>query len=80
MLAFGVYRFKALSDVWPRRVDPSIDSRTQTLVCVALEDLGPGNGFFLDLRAGQDICIDGTDKVLVPPTGGGLAILFWIDL
>ncbi|KAF7186198.1 hypothetical protein HII31_12440 [Pseudocercospora fuligena] len=77
--AFGIYRFKERSDRW-MWADPSTDDEPQTLVCIALEDLSPENGFFMDLKAGQDVCIDGKDKILVPPTGGGLAILIWVDI
>ncbi|PIA82975.1 hypothetical protein CB0940_12198 [Cercospora beticola] len=77
--AFGIYQFKARKDGW-MWADPSTDSDPQTLVCVALDNLGLENGFFMDLDSGQDVCIDGNDKILVPPTGGGLAILFWVDI
>jgi hypothetical protein len=57
-----------------------MDDRPQTVVCVALEDLGPQNGFFLDLPQGKDVCMDGRSRILLPATGGGLALLIWIHV
>lgn len=59
---------------------PGMDDRPQTVVCIALEDLGPHNGFFLNLSQGEDVCMDGKSQILLPPTGGGLALLVWIHI
>lgn len=83
--AFGLYKFKAFTtDQWKLVKRPAraivAEKDVRTMVCVALEDLGPHNGFPFELRQGQDVCIDGYDTLLLPPTGGGKAILIWIDL
>ena len=80
--AFGIYRFKQLStEQWkPLPEGPGMDGNPQTMVCIALEDLGPQNGFFFDLQSGWDVCMDGKDRILLPPTGGGLGLLVWVDL
>lgn len=57
-----------------------MDDNPQTMVCIALEDLGPKNGFFFELQLGKDVCMDGQDRIWLPPTGGGLSLLIWIDL
>lgn len=88
VLAFGIYRFKEYaSDQWElvkrpaRSIDEAFeDKESQTMVCIALEDLGPDNGFPFRLQRGQDVCMDGNEALLLPPTGGGMAILIWIDL
>lgn len=80
---YGVYRFKQLSDVgWkPLRKGAGMDDGiADTVVCIALDDLNHDNGFFLNLRRGEDLCLDGGDDILLPPTGGGLALLIWIDI
>lgn len=59
---------------------PGMDDRPQTVVCIALEDLGPHNGFFMNLSQGEDVCIDGKAQILLPPTGGGLGLLVWIHI
>ena len=80
---YGVYRFKKLSDVgWTLLCKGAgmNDEIPDTVVCIALEDLNPDNGFFLHLRRGEDLCLDGGDDILLPPTGGGLALLVWVDV
>ncbi|KAK3669731.1 hypothetical protein LTR78_010414 [Recurvomyces mirabilis] len=83
--AFGMYRFKAWSKehwTWVQRPALSIVNHEtiRAMICIALETPGPHNGFPFELQCGQDVCIDGYDTLLLPPTGGGMAILFWIDL
>jgi hypothetical protein len=46
------------------------------MVFVALENLGPHNGFPFEMVCGQDVCMDGHTNLLTPPTGGGRAICF----
>lgn len=56
------------------------EKRARTMVCIALEDLRQLNGFPFELQGGEDVCIDSEDPILLLPTGGGKAILIWIDL
>lgn len=85
IIAFGAYRFKQYTkQEWELVRHPAWcalkHEGPQTMICIALEDLGPDNGFPFDLSYGEDACIDGTDDLLLPPTGGGAAILIWIGL
>ena len=83
VLAFGIYKFKKRANDWELVQQPArgpVEVEVQTMICIALEDLGPFNGFPIELRSGEDVCIDGNDTLLLPPTGGGMAILFWINL
>lgn len=54
--------------------------RSQTVVFLALEDLNPDNGFFMYLQKGDDVCVDSKADVRFPPPGGGLGIVFILDL
>lgn len=56
------------------------DEEPQTIVFIALEDLGPENGFPFPLKRGQDVCVDGNLDVLIPPTGGGLGVVIVLRL
>lgn len=56
------------------------DEEPQTIVFIALEDLGPENGFPFLLRRGQDVCVNGKLDILLPPTGGGLGMLIILRL
>lgn len=56
------------------------DDEPQTIVFIALEDLGPENGFPFPLKRGQDACVDGKLPIVVPPTGGGLGMLIILRL
>ncbi|KAF2158939.1 hypothetical protein M409DRAFT_30570 [Zasmidium cellare ATCC 36951] len=82
VLAFGVYKFKQYTkwELVPHPARYNRSSGTQTMICVALEDLSPSNGFPFELQCGQDVCIDGGADLFLPPTGGGMAVLIWIDL
>jgi len=51
-----------------------------TVVIIALEPLSHGNGCFVNLATGQDVCVDGNADVLVPGTGGGLGVFIDLDL
>ncbi len=48
----------------------------RTVVFIPLEDLGPENGFFMPLKYGQDVCVDGRAKISFPASGGGTGICF----
>lgn len=52
----------------------------ETMVFIALQELGPHNGFPFLLKRGQDVCMDGNTGIWTPPTGGGLAICFSLSL
>jgi hypothetical protein len=56
------------------------DEEPQTFVFIALEDLGPENGFLFPLKRGQDVCVDGELNILIPPTGGGLGVVIVLRL
>lgn len=80
---FGFCRFKATpaTESWYYLEDgPGVDDTKQTVVFIALEDLGPHNGFPFPLARGQDVCMDGNVGLWTPPTGGGLAIFFSLNL
>lgn len=80
---FGFCRFKSASvkDSWYFLEDgPGTDTTGQTIVFIALEDLGPHNGFPFVLDRGQDVCMEGDVGIWTPPTGGGRAIFFALNL
>ncbi len=52
----------------------------ETVVFIALEDLGPSNGFFMPLKYGQDVCVDSKADVLFPSTGGGKGLCFVLKI
>lgn len=52
----------------------------QTVVFIALVDLTPENGFFMDLKRGEDVCADSMAPIKFPPTGGGIGIFFSLNL
>lgn len=83
---FYLFRLRAKETTeWTRKLlgmqlDRTGDSRPQTVVFIALEDLGPHNGFPMELRKGEDVCMDGNDALLFPPTDGGEGILICLNL
>ena len=79
---FGFCRFKPTSDQrsWYLHKEPGTDEEQQTMVFIALQDLGPHNGFPFEVARGQYICVDGKASIITPPTGGGLAICFSVRL
>ncbi|KAK3669279.1 hypothetical protein LTR78_010853 [Recurvomyces mirabilis] len=80
---FGFCRFKAApaAENWYfLEGGPGVDATRQTVVFIALQDLSPHNGFPIDLSRGRDVCMDGNLGIWTPPTGGGLAIFFSLDL
>jgi len=54
--------------------DPSPASTSEAVVFIALQDLRPDNGFFLNLQRGYWICMDRRGSIRLPPTGGGIGI------
>ncbi len=80
---FGFCRFKATpaTESWYYLGEgPGVDTTGQTIVFIALDDLGPQNGFPFVLKRGQDVCMDGRAGIWTPPTGGGRAIFFSLNL
>lgn len=80
---FGFCRFKATASTeswYLLEGGPGTDEKEQTIVFIALSDLGPSNGFPIPLARGQDVCMDGKLSIWTPPTGGGLALFFSLDL
>lgn len=79
---FGYCRFKAApSNSWYLLEDgPGVDPEQQTMVFIALEELGPHNGFPFRLSRGEHACMDGNTAIWTPPTGGGLAICISLRL
>ncbi|EXJ82296.1 hypothetical protein A1O3_06109 [Capronia epimyces CBS 606.96] len=47
------------------------NEHAETVVFIAVEDLDVHNGFFMPLRKGEDVCVDGDANVWFPATGGG---------
>ncbi|KAK4890419.1 hypothetical protein LTR49_028730, partial [Elasticomyces elasticus] len=86
---FAIFRMKQRNDGpdwitlndhgWPEPNDPH-DLMPQTAVFVALSDLCYENGFFMDLKSGQDVCLDTKEDIVYPPKGGGLGVAFWLRL
>lgn len=58
----------------------SEEQRPQTVVFIALTALSRHNGFFIDLRPGEDVCIDSGADLLFPPEGGGLGVCICLNL
>ena len=52
----------------------------ETIVFIPLEDLGPENGFFMPLKYGQDVCVDGRANISFPASGGGTGIFFALKI
>lgn len=52
----------------------------QAIVLIALEDLSPENGFFMELRKGEWVCKDGEQAVALPSTGGGKGIFLALHM
>lgn len=85
---FGIFRMKArpgpdwalLDDHGrPEQTEPD-RHKPQTVVFIALSRLDRTNGFFMELEAGQDVCIDSNARIVYPSTGGGLGIAIWLRL
>ena len=58
----------------------AVSSKPQTVVFIALMDLDPSNGFFMSLKKGEDVCLDGNAVLRFPPAGGGLGLLLCLNL
>ena len=80
---FAFCRFKAAATAtswYLLKQGPGVDKSGQTVVFIALEDLGPENGFPFPLSRGQDVCMDGNSSIWTPPTGGGMAVFLSLKL
>jgi hypothetical protein len=82
--AFCGFRFKKHDPIeeggYPVEGLAAIQKGSSVVVMIALEPLGPGNGCFVRLESGQDVCIDGRARVEFPGTGGGLGVFIEIGL
>jgi hypothetical protein len=82
--AFCGFRFKKHDPIeeggYPVEGLAAIARGSSVVVMIALEPLGPENGCFVRLEAGQDVCIDGHARVEFPGTGGGLGVFIEISL
>lgn len=87
--AFCIFRLKSLDGPqWEYLDDHGVhtddhdceEQRPQTVIFIALTELGRNNGFFLHLQPGEDVCIDSNAKLLFPPEGGGLGLCLCLDL
>ena len=61
-------------------METGTDGEQQTMVFIALQDLGLDNGFPFELARGHYVCVDGKANIFTPPTGGGLAICISLRL
>ncbi|KAK6421571.1 hypothetical protein LTR95_016793 [Oleoguttula sp. CCFEE 5521] len=85
--AFCIFRLKKLDGPqWEfldnyGAQDPRLEEQgPQTVVFIALTQLCHQNGFFINLEAGQDVCIDSTAGLIFPPEGGGLGVFVCLNL
>ena len=85
--AFCIFRLKRLDGPhWEflddhGAQDPRLEEQgPQTVVFIALTELDHRNGFFINLKPGQDVCIDGTAGLIFPPEGGGLGVCICLNL
>ncbi|KAK3045711.1 hypothetical protein LTR09_012745 [Extremus antarcticus] len=81
---FCIFRLKAKNqeeDWEPHRGFLGCDaSQPQTVVFIALQDLDSRNGFFMNLKEGNDVCLDSRPDIQVPRSGGGLGIYLALNL
>ena len=79
--AFCGFRFKELKMKWQPLHGLAINERERsTVVMIALEPLNHENGCFVNLAAGEDVCVDGNAEVLIPGAGGGLGVFIDLDI
>lgn len=80
---FCVFRLKAFAD-HEGTMGPAwlgVDSKEpQTVVFLALQDLGLHNGIFMKLDEGSDVCLNSKAKVQFPISGGGMGIFIALNL
>lgn len=58
----------------------TVKDEDQTIVFIALQDLGRLNGFFMSLDRGKDVCVDSKANILFPPSGGGIGVYIALNL
>lgn len=79
--AYCGFRFKELKIKWQPLHGFAVNEKERsTVVIIALEPLNHENGCFVNLTTGEDVCVDGNADVLIPGTGGGLAVFIDLDL
>ena len=82
--AFCAFRFKPWKKQWQPIDGLAVDRRDQrehsTVVIIALEPLDHNNGCFVELKYGEDVCVDGRAPIDFPGTGGGLGIFIDLNL
>ena len=70
---FSAFRFKTLSEKWELINGLAIYERSRlTVVIIALKPLDHHNGCLVNLRNGEDFCVDGNATVLISGTDGDL--------
>jgi hypothetical protein len=60
-----------------------VSHKQQTVILIAIGALDRSNGLFLDgveMKSGQDICVNGGEELWFSGNGGGLAILLFLNL
>lgn len=85
---FAIFRMKSREgDDWDThtdhgRLDPRETNRykAQSVVFLSLSDLSWENGFFMELKTGQYVCLDVDTELVYPRTGGGMGVVFWLRL
>lgn len=58
----------------------SPDDRTKIIVWIALGKLGIHNGFFHEMESGQDMSLDGHERITFSGKAGGLAVLLLLSM
>jgi hypothetical protein len=58
----------------------SLDDKTTIVVWIALGSLGSHNGFLYEMSSGQDMCLDGQEKITFSRKPGGIAVLLLLNL
>jgi hypothetical protein len=56
------------------------DDRTKIIVWIALGKLGIDNGFLHEMESGQDMSLDGHERITFSGKGGGLAVLLLLSM
>ncbi|KAJ5292174.1 hypothetical protein N7478_001425 [Penicillium angulare] len=58
----------------------SPDNRTNIIVWIALGTLGADNGLLHEMKSGQDMSLDGHEKITFSGKSGGLAVLLLLSM
>ncbi|KAJ5982682.1 hypothetical protein N7451_012782 [Penicillium sp. IBT 35674x] len=57
----------------------SPDDKTKVIVWIALGKLGSDNGLLYEMESGQDMSLDGHEKITFSGKAGGLAVLLLLN-